>query len=95
MQNEIVDYRYSDTDFIAYLLTLGLEYDFIEVTRDRSKQLKGYVHFKGEKSKFIELHEKFQNENVDINLIQFCNLRKKISKIIKAELLRHQAQSLG
>ena len=94
MQNEFVNYRYSDTDFISYLMTLGLSYNQIEISRDRNKQLKAYVYFEEEKSKLMDLYEQFQNKNININLSQFCNNRKKISKIIKAELLKYQVNSL-
>jgi hypothetical protein len=94
MQNEIVNYRYSDTNFISYLMTLGVPYTRIEINRDRNKQLKAYVYFQEEKNKLIDLYEQFQNESVTINLFQFCNNRKKISKIIKAELLKFQISAL-
>ncbi len=90
MQNEIVNFRYSDTDFIAYLITIGFKYNKIETIKDRNKQLKVYIYFEGEKSKLLNLQEQFQNNNVNINLSIFCNNRKKISKTIKSELLKIQ-----
>lgn len=89
-----VNFRYSDTDFIAYMITLGYEYNNIEVIRDKRDKLKAYVYFSGDKNELINLQEEFKNGKTMINLLNYSLNRKKINKLIKSELLRYQAQRL-
>jgi hypothetical protein len=92
---EKVDFRYSDVDFVSYLLTLGFEYSDIEVVRDnRTNKLKGYVHFYENKLDLISIFEQYQNESVSANVMKLKNNRKKITKLIKAEILKYQASKM-
>jgi hypothetical protein len=92
---EKVDFRYSDVDFVSYLLTLGYEYTDIEIIRDnRTNKLKGFVHFNENKLDLINIFEQYQNENVSANVIKLKNNRKKITKLIKAEILKYQASKM-
>lgn len=90
-----VNFRYSDTDFIAYLLTLGYVYSEIEVVRDKNKQLKAFVHFQGEKEELIKIQNDYKNGLLIGNIVNFSNNRKKITKIIKSEILKYQANNLS
>lgn len=89
-----VNFRYSDTDFIAYMMTLGYEYKNIEVTRDRQNKLKAFVYFSGDKNELINLQEQFKNGKAIVNPLNFSINRKKISKLIRSELIRYQAEQL-
>jgi hypothetical protein len=92
---EKVDFRYSDVDFVSYLLTLGYEYSDIEVIRDsRNNKLKGFVHFYENKLDLISIFEQYQNETVSANVSKLKNNRKKITKLIKAEILKYQASKM-
>lgn len=92
---EKVDFRYSDMDFISYLMTIGYEYSFIEVVRDsRINKLKGYVHFNEDKEELISIFENYKNETLTANVAQLKNNRKKINKLIKSEILKYQADRL-
>lgn len=92
---EKVDFRYSDVDFISYLLTIGYEYSYIEVVRDnRINKLKGYVHFHEDKDELLSIFEDYQNEKISENVMKLKNNRKKITKYIKAEILKYQANNL-
>lgn len=89
-----VEFRYSDTDFCAYLMALGYEDVKIEVTRDKFNKLKAYVYFGGEKDELISLHKKYKNKQAFCNVLEFSINRRKITKLIKAEILNYQANNL-
>jgi hypothetical protein len=91
---ETVTYRYSDVDFVAYLLVNGYKYDRIEVTRDRNKNLKGYVHFTGDKEILLSYFNQYQEGKATANVLELKSNRKKISKLIKSEILKYQASNL-
>jgi glutaredoxin-related protein len=89
-----VNFRYSDTDFIAYLMTLNYQYKDIEIIRDRNKQLKAYVHFEGNKDELIKIQNEYKNGLANANILYFSNNRKKITKILKSEILKYQANNI-
>ena len=89
-----VNFRYSDTDFIAYLMTLNYEYNDIEVVRDELGRLKAFVHFNGEKDTLIDLYDKYMNGRVKCNIMEFSQNRRKIVKLIKSEILQYQASNI-
>lgn len=91
---ETVTYRYSDVDFISYLLVSGFDYDKIEITRDRNKNLKGFVHFTGDKDILITYFNDYQEGKAIGNILELKTHRKKISKLIKSEILKYQASNL-
>lgn len=93
--SEKVDFRYSDVDYAAYLLTIGYEYTYIEVVRDnRTRKLKGFIHFYEDKEELLSLYNEYRNEQVVANVVKLKNNRKKLTKLINSEILRHQANSL-
>lgn len=91
---EIITFRYSDVDFISYLMSNGFEYDRIEVTRDRNKNLKGFVHFTGNKGILLKHFNDYQEGNAIGNVLELKTNRKKISKLIKSEIYKYQANNL-
>jgi len=86
-----VNFRYSDTNFISYLITLGYKYNKIEITKDKNNKLKVFIHFKGEKEELINLHNNFINDNANINVLSFSKNRKQISKTIREEIVKYEA----
>ena len=40
-----VNFRYSDTNFISYLITLGYKYNNIEITKDKDYGIKVFLLF--------------------------------------------------
>jgi hypothetical protein len=89
-----VDFRYSDSDFVAYLLSLGYQFTEIEVTRDRNGKLKAFIHFIEERDLLISLNDEFKRGKAIINPLVYAIQRKKINKIIKSKLLEYQAKRL-
>jgi len=90
-----VNFRYSDTDFIAYLITMGYEYNKIEIDKDRDKHLKAYIYFEGEKDDLIQMQNDYKSGLVSANVLDFSNNRRKITKIIKAEILKYQVNNIS
>ena len=89
-----VNFRYSDTDFIAYMITIGYEYNNIEVVKDRYNKLKVFVYFLGDKNELINLQNEFKNGKAIINPLYFSINRKKINKLIKGEIIRYQDRKI-
>jgi hypothetical protein len=89
-----VNFRYSDSDFIAYLLSLGYTFHEIEVTKDRNNKYKAFAHFCEDKETLLSLFETFKNGEASIDPLQFSINRKKINKIIKSEILKFQVENL-
>jgi len=85
-----VNFRYSDTNFISYLITLGYKYNNIEIKKDKDYGIKVFVHFKGEKEELINLYNNFINDNANINVLSFSKNRKQISKTIRAEIAKYE-----
>jgi glutaredoxin-related protein len=90
-----VNFRYSDTNFVAYLMSLGYEFNQIEVTQNREKKLKAFVHFYEDKQLLIDLHSQFRGNQAVVDPLLFSTNLKKISKLIKAELLKFQVANLN
>jgi hypothetical protein len=89
--NNIVDFRFSDSDFATYLTMIGYEYKSIEITEDNrhDKRIKAFIHFDGEKEKLIELHNIYLNGKVNINLKEFSIAKQYINKAIKEEISKY------
>lgn len=91
----MVNFRYSDTDFIAYLFSVGYNQNKIEVTRDRNNQLRVYFYFLGEKEDLINKFKNYEDGKLEGNIKKFCVNRRVITKMIKSELLKYQANELS
>lgn len=89
-----VNFRYSDTDFVAYLLSLGYKYTKIETTKDRRDRLKVFFYFSEDKSLLLDLQEKYNSNLAKVEPVSLLTNRKRISKLIKSEILRYQATEL-
>lgn len=88
-----VDFRYSDTDFVAYLLTLGYKHTFVEIVKDKQGMLKGFIHFEEDKDTLLK-HLSDYNEGIaKASVIDLKNKRMNVMRIIKAEITKHKALS--
>jgi hypothetical protein len=87
----IVDFRFSDSDFATYLTMLGYEYKSIEITEDNrhDKRIKAFIHFDGDKTELLELHNVYLNGKVNINLKEFSITKQSINKAIKEEIRKY------
>ena len=92
MNNNIVDFRFSDSDFATYLTMIGYKYKSIEITEDNrhDKRIKAFIHFDGDKEELIELHNVYLNGSVNINLKEFSIAKQLINKVIKAEIRKYE-----
>jgi major membrane immunogen (membrane-anchored lipoprotein) len=92
MLNEIVDFRFSDSDLAAYLLMQKYEPTYIEVKVDRrhNNRLKAFIHFTGERGKLINIQRAYRDKTVEINLKDFSIARQQINKIVKNALAEFQ-----
>lgn len=89
-----VNFRYSDTDFIAYLLTLGYKHNQIEVQRDRYNKIKAFVYFEENKEQLLKLSNQYQNGSLNVNVLEFTKNRRRITKLIKSAIFKYQAQEI-
>jgi len=80
-----VNFRYSDTDLIAYLMTIGYSYSKIEIT-NKDNRVKAYAHFIGEKEDLLRIQEVYKSGESKINIYEFSNHRKMITKAFKEEI---------
>lgn len=87
MENK-VDFRFSDSDLAAYLLTLGYEPTYIEIVQDKKhgNRLKGFTHFEGDKEEFIKIQQNYRNKTIELNLTEFSIARRKVNKLIKEKI---------
>ncbi|WEG18465.1 hypothetical protein PQ478_08275 [Alkalihalophilus pseudofirmus] len=92
---EKVNFRYSDSYFIGFLMTIGYEHNHIEVNKDRNGNIKTFVHIEGIKDDLIDLFNDFQNGNASVNPKSYATNIKKIKKLIAAEQLKYQANQLS
>lgn len=87
---QLVDFRYSDTDFVSYLMTLGYIHHSIEITVDRFSKYRAFVHFYENREDLLRHFNNYKNKNVNIDIQNFSNMRKKITKLIKSEISNFQ-----
>ena len=92
--NNLVDFRFSDSDFATYLTMIGYEYKSIEITEDtrHDKRIKAFIHFDGDKKELIELHNVYLNGSVNINLKDFSIAKQTINKAIKVEIRKFEGK---
>lgn len=89
-----VDYRYSDSDFVAYLMSLGYKHTNIEIVKDRFGKIKAFVHFYEVKDELLKHFSDFRNNSVKVDILKFSTNRKIINKLIKSEILKYQANEI-
>jgi hypothetical protein len=80
---EKVNYKYSQSEMVAYLLLKGYTYNKIEVKEN--KRYKGnykvFFYIEGFKEDFIKLEQEFKN-NTNICLQEYINKQLQIKKAI-------------
>lgn len=95
MQNEKVIYRYSDNDFVAYLIMNDYKMKSIDITKDKRhfNRIKAYVNIEGNKNDLIKLHNDYKNNLLTVNLIEFSKSFKYVNKIIKQEIKKYKSNN--
>jgi len=76
----LVQYRYSETDFVAYLLTLGLEYDKIETCWSTTSGKKTFAYFTFDMDKLIQYQNEFASGLATVNALLYAKNRKSVAK---------------
>lgn len=91
---EKVNFRYSDTDFIAYLTTIGCKYNNIEIVKTQNGKLKAFLYFEDLKDVLLKLYNDYKNGKAIVDPFDYSINRRKINKLIKVELLKFQVNNL-
>ncbi len=81
-------FRVSDSDFSAYLFSIGYKPNYIEIKENNksTNKYKAFVHFDGDKDKLTTLQEKYINGDIQINLKDFSTARQEINKLINSAI---------
>ena len=80
-----VDFKYSQSELVAYLITKGYKISYIEIKKnDRYiNNYKVFITICGEKENLISLENEFKtNSNINICMKDYINNLSKIKKII-------------
>ncbi len=81
-----VEFRYSDSNFCAYLMYLGYLPIGFDIVEKRGNKPKVFIHFEGEKEILIQLQQDYKNNNVQLNLIEYGKCKDFILKLVKQQL---------
>ncbi len=81
-----VEFRYSDSNFCAYLMYLGYSPIGFDIVEKRGNKPKVFIHFEGEKDILIQLQQDYKNNNVQLNLIEYGKCKDSILKLVKQYL---------
>lgn len=81
-----VEFRYSDSNFCAYLVYLGYSPIGFDVVEKRGNKPKVFIHFKGDKDNLIQLQRDYKNNNVQLNLIEYGKCKDSVLKMVKQQL---------
>lgn len=97
MQNEIVNFKYSDSDFVTCLILNGYKVNYIEISEDKrnGNRLKAYSHITGNKEELIKYYNSYINGDIRVNPREFSLERKKLNKLIKIELEKYKLHKLN
>ena len=83
---EKVLFRYSDSNFCAYLHYLGYEIIGFDIVEKRGNKAKVFLHFEGIKEELISLFKDFQNNDIQVNPKKFGQSKNIVLKIVKGHL---------
>lgn len=85
------DLRFSDSDFVTYLILQGYNYTDIEITYDKKhNKLKAFTHFQEDKEVLIKLHNDYNDGKLLVNPKDFTFIRKKLNNEIKIKLNKYR-----
>lgn len=79
----LVQFRYSETDFVAYLVAIGYKIIKIETTFSKTSGKRTFAFIEGEQDKLISLYEEYKNGFLDVNVSDFIKARRYVSKQMK------------
>jgi len=79
-------FRYSDSNFCAYLNYLGFEHVGFDIVEKRGNKPKVFLHFEGNKEDFINIYKNYNSNDISLNLIEFGKSKNSILKIVREHL---------
>jgi len=89
------EFRTSDSDLSAYLITLGYEPCNIEIKKDKrhGDRLKVFTHFDGTMEELVKIQKECEDNKINIDLKKFSIARQRINKIINIEIDKYNNTS--
>lgn len=84
-----VEFRYSDSNFCAYLNYLGYSPIGFDVIEKRGNKPKVFLHFEGDRDELVCLYQKYQINDIKINLLEFGKCKNIILKIVREHLTNY------
>jgi hypothetical protein len=84
-----VEFRYSDSNFSAYLMYLGYSPIGFDIVEKRGNKPKVFIHFEGNKEILIKLQQEYKNNNVKLNLIEYGKCKNNILKLVRQQLHKY------
>lgn len=83
-----VNFRYSQSELIAFLILKGYKYNKIEVVKNNRHKDKYRVYFyiEGDKNNLIQLENDFKNKDLSINIKEYIKILKNIKEVIKVNI---------
>jgi len=86
---EKVTFRYSDSNFCAYLVYLGFEITGFDIVEKRGNKAKVFLHFEGVREELIDLFNKFHTNDIQVNPNTFGKSKNVVLKIVKEHLHKY------
>ena len=85
----MINFKYSNSELVAYLLTKGYVINNIEVKNNKRyiNKYKVFFSIKGKKEELIKIEKEFKNKNtINICMQEYINNLYKVKKIIHEKL---------
>jgi hypothetical protein len=89
----LVQHRYSETDFVAYLLALGFKYDKIETCKSTKSGKKTFAYFTGEEEELIRLQNDFHSGHAIIYALEFAKQRRIVAKKMRESFIQFKSNN--
>lgn len=84
-----VEFRYSDSNFCAYLVYLGYEITGFDIVEKRGNKAKVFLHFEGIKEELIDLFKKYHTKEIQVDPIKFGQSKDIVLKIVREHLYNY------
>lgn len=84
-----VIYRYSDSNFCAYLKYLGYIPVSHDIVEKRGNKPKVFIHFKGNKDELIKILKTYKQNKVEINVVKYGKCKSEILNLVKEYLINY------
>jgi len=86
---EKVLFRYSDSNFCAYLHYLGYEITGFDIVEKRGNKAKVFLHFEGIKEELIDLFKQFHANDIQVNPNTYGKSKNIVLKIVREHLYKY------